>query len=371
MSPLAPIKLSGVEITPCVRHTLSPVYFILFPITSDLFDMQCRDMQTNNACFICGIERHDFDKAVMHAGSNNGFSHHRDVTHNTLHYLYFVIHIWQQLPEDDNGVEMYVRRCLAAGDISWFPIGLLSESHSINLTKRGHEDSQETLLIKHDPTAAAVAASFHKKKSRGGDKGAHTEGFDIELTLQHMQKQLTRMAESQGSHAPNHNRRKSTEEVSLVSSLHAGTSSSADATSTLSSLSPHVEVHHTPTVRYRNSSTDPSHHNMEEISSKLGALMALMDSNVNGKLADLTSTLENVASRLDSLERSSKKRSSSPAKSRKPRSSDRPQDTQDSGPGHRIPGPPSTLIEITQSPTQIQVHNSSSHLHNEASNADV
>ena len=66
------------------------------------------------------------------------FSFHRDEVHNHLSYLYFIISIWLQRREDDNGVEIYVRKCLDNLDVTWFPINsFLSEfENDISKTKK-------------------------------------------------------------------------------------------------------------------------------------------------------------------------------------------------------------------------------------------
>jgi len=82
-----------------------------------------RDSQANNSCFICGVERHDYD-ARLPPGKASTFQHHREVTHNIQNYVYFVLSIWTQPPEEDNGIEMYVRKRIASNDVQWFPIGI-------------------------------------------------------------------------------------------------------------------------------------------------------------------------------------------------------------------------------------------------------
>ena len=37
-------------------------------------------------------------------------------------YIYFIIFLWEQDKDDDDGLETYVRRCIAANDLSWFPV---------------------------------------------------------------------------------------------------------------------------------------------------------------------------------------------------------------------------------------------------------
>lgn len=85
-----------------------------------------RETQMNNCCFICGVERHDFDKQTS-AGKQVNFNSHRTVTHSVDNYINFIMHIWDQSSDNDNSIESYVRTCLQHGDISWFPIGVVTE----------------------------------------------------------------------------------------------------------------------------------------------------------------------------------------------------------------------------------------------------
>lgn len=106
---------------------------IFFAIIIDTFDQLRemkleREMEERNCCFICGVERHDFDKLTT-GSSHHGFADHRNITHNTLNYLYFILSIWNKSPKEDSGIETYIRDCLERGDVSWFPIGVVSEGN--------------------------------------------------------------------------------------------------------------------------------------------------------------------------------------------------------------------------------------------------
>lgn len=103
-----------------------------------------RELNESNKCFICGVERHDFMKKYNENTSNvtMSFHHHRKVVHNMWNYLYFAMHIWQQNINDDNSVELYVRKCLEKGDIYWFPIGIYdsNSTHSEVMLETKHEN---------------------------------------------------------------------------------------------------------------------------------------------------------------------------------------------------------------------------------------
>ena len=122
-----------------------------------------RELEANNTCFVCGIDRQSTDKF---AGPSNGeqtavvgqdsisaidtrkvsssdkgsFNHHRSAIHNVHHYLYLILKIWAQPKARDNGLEMYLRRCLRRGDVSWFPVAASTEHKSSHHHGGAHHD---------------------------------------------------------------------------------------------------------------------------------------------------------------------------------------------------------------------------------------
>lgn len=72
---------------------------------------------TFETCFICGIDKQVFDRNK----ESKGFKVHIKKEHNMWNYLYFIIYIWEQDKDDDDGLEQYVRRSIDADDISWLP----------------------------------------------------------------------------------------------------------------------------------------------------------------------------------------------------------------------------------------------------------
>jgi hypothetical protein len=77
-----------------------------------------RIKKTTEFCFICGIPKITFDRKL---GRGEFQRHYRD-DHNLWNYLYFIIYIWQQDKDDDDGLEQFIRRSIENGDISWIPI---------------------------------------------------------------------------------------------------------------------------------------------------------------------------------------------------------------------------------------------------------
>lgn len=74
---------------------------------------------TIEICFICGIDNQTFDRA---SPTPRGFQTHIDKDHNMWNYFFYILYIWEQDKDDDDGLEQYVRRCVDANDINWFPI---------------------------------------------------------------------------------------------------------------------------------------------------------------------------------------------------------------------------------------------------------
>mmetsp|Transcript_31677 Transcript_31677/g.43452 ORF Transcript_31677/g.43452 Transcript_31677/m.43452 type:complete len:3399 (+) Transcript_31677:56-10252(+) len=111
-----------------------------------------RESEAQNTCFICGIERQDYNlrlnqylSSARRSDDHNhdswdrrsdskgseliSFQQHRNKTHNTLNYLYFIVGILEQPCNEDTGVQSFVRHCLEVGEVGWFPIGVASELH--------------------------------------------------------------------------------------------------------------------------------------------------------------------------------------------------------------------------------------------------
>jgi hypothetical protein len=72
---------------------------------------------TLETCFICGLHKQVFDRDRR----SHGFVHHIRHEHNMWNYLYFIIYLWEQDKDDDDGLEQYVRRSIEKGDINWIP----------------------------------------------------------------------------------------------------------------------------------------------------------------------------------------------------------------------------------------------------------
>lgn len=92
-------------------------------ITIDTFvelrkDLEERLDDTNERCFICGIEKNTFNRTL----DRDAFDVHTKVDQNLWSYVYFIIYIWEQDKDDDDGLESFVRRCIDKNDLFWFPM---------------------------------------------------------------------------------------------------------------------------------------------------------------------------------------------------------------------------------------------------------
>ena len=92
-------------------------------ITIDTFvelrrDLSARIEDTEEKCFICGIEKLVFNRAL----DRTAFDTHIKKDQNLWNYVFYCIFIWEQDKDDDDGLEYYVRHCVEDGDLSWFPM---------------------------------------------------------------------------------------------------------------------------------------------------------------------------------------------------------------------------------------------------------
>jgi hypothetical protein len=115
------------------------IYFILVVILRNIFFgiiintfgelrniKKEREEHVSNRCFICGIDRHDYDK--MRHKDQGDFKSHRNQSHNIWNYLYFVVKIWYQPRNQDTSLEQYVRLSMENDDTNWFPVGVIGNS---------------------------------------------------------------------------------------------------------------------------------------------------------------------------------------------------------------------------------------------------
>jgi hypothetical protein len=75
--------------------------------------------KTTEFCFICGIDKQQFDHMT---DETDGFKRHIHSDHNMWSYVFFTISIWEQDKDDDDGLEQYVRQLLERNEVAWIPM---------------------------------------------------------------------------------------------------------------------------------------------------------------------------------------------------------------------------------------------------------
>merc|ERR1711998_690370 len=163
------------------RMTMDLMYFVVvlvillnvvFGIILDTFselrtEKNDRMQDTLEVCFICGIEKETFDKS---SNDHQGFRRHIKEDHYMWNYLKFVIFIWEQDKDDDDGLEQYVRRRLDNEDI-----GL--KVHRIQNEVEHLKKSQQTVLEKLDKVIEGLGvlqktgSSMNLMSAEGSDNG--------------------------------------------------------------------------------------------------------------------------------------------------------------------------------------------------------
>jgi inositol 1,4,5-triphosphate receptor type 3 len=113
-----------------LRFVFSLAYFILiklimlniiFGIIVDTF-AQLREERafivadTNSRCFICGINREQFDQNA------NGLEYHLLYEHSPFHYMAFVYTLGLIDETERNGIETHIGRMIRARDNKWLPM---------------------------------------------------------------------------------------------------------------------------------------------------------------------------------------------------------------------------------------------------------
>jgi hypothetical protein len=98
---------------------LNIIFGIIIDNFAELRDQKKERMiDTKEFCFICGISKQRFDKEGPRC-----FRKHLKQDHCMWNYLKFMVHLWAQDQDDDDGLELYVRAQINRGDVDWFPDG--------------------------------------------------------------------------------------------------------------------------------------------------------------------------------------------------------------------------------------------------------
>ncbi|XP_075250121.1 inositol 1,4,5-trisphosphate receptor-like isoform X7 [Convolutriloba macropyga] len=93
---------------------------LIFGVIIDTFadlrsEKQNKDLILRNTCFICGLDRGNFDNKSV------SFEEHIKFEHNMWHYLYFIVLIKVKDPTEFTGPESYVYSLIKDRNLDWFP----------------------------------------------------------------------------------------------------------------------------------------------------------------------------------------------------------------------------------------------------------
>jgi hypothetical protein len=137
---------------------------IIFGIIIDTFgELRAKKLErqrdTVDKCFTCGIDKQIFDRASK---VPNGFKIHITADHNMWNYLYFMIFLWEQDKDDDDGLEQYVRRCVAVNDIQWFP---MNKAMRLSQTKSSEESMHDEIFEKIQVVENSLNSKLHQIQS--------------------------------------------------------------------------------------------------------------------------------------------------------------------------------------------------------------
>lgn len=144
---------------------------------------------------------------MLPAGIDFNFNDHRNLAHNPLYYLYFIMSIWHQARSEDTSIEIYVRKCIMNGDVHWFPTGVLHEVPAIE-EKRAElmeiEDDKKGGGGGHHPTHQVTEAGGggghgHGGGGHGGHGGGHDDGKHKKRQTSFLRKSLVFQPETQGN----------------------------------------------------------------------------------------------------------------------------------------------------------------------------
>ena len=140
---------------------LNVIFGIIIDTFSDLRTKKIKMQEdTTQRCFICNIDKDIFDRTIDQ--QQRGFKHHISGDHNMWSYLYFLIYIWEQDKDDDDGLEQYVRRCVEADDIAFFP---LNKAMRLRLARTTGEDLRHDLIENVERTSETLLSKISQAEN--------------------------------------------------------------------------------------------------------------------------------------------------------------------------------------------------------------
>jgi len=97
-------------------------------------ESQEKDDDINNNCFICSINRVEFEKR------NIPFVKHLSAEHNSRNYIKFLVNLKLSCEKDLDSDQFYIIKCVKNNDVACFPV---SKSLSLGVIEGKDEDNNE------------------------------------------------------------------------------------------------------------------------------------------------------------------------------------------------------------------------------------
>jgi len=129
---------------------------------------EAREGDQAEICFMCGIDQKVFSRAI----DRDAFPAHIEFDHNPFNYIYYMIFIWEQDKDDDDGLEYYIRHMVEDNDLSWFPLNKSIRLFASNLNDGELSVSAtfSTDLVKMEQSFDSQVISFKEQLRRSLEK---------------------------------------------------------------------------------------------------------------------------------------------------------------------------------------------------------
>jgi hypothetical protein len=163
---------------------------IIFGIIIDTFSERRQEVAQNlkdtlNICFICGIDKRTFDRA---GDGTDGFRVHTKSDHNMWNYLFFMIFIWEQDKDDDDGLEYYVRHKVDKLDLSWFPMNkalcLVGKKLSLNGEDPENDEEEDK---SEEEREEEIAKAEEEEFIAAVDEGIETYKNEMKMEMEKLE----------------------------------------------------------------------------------------------------------------------------------------------------------------------------------------
>ena len=97
-----------------------------------------KEEDINNKCFICNIERIEFEKKKI------DFMEHQKYEHNLKHYIKFFVFVKRINEKDLDADQSFIIECLKNNDIKCFPVNCSKSVGNLEENEENNEDNDET-----------------------------------------------------------------------------------------------------------------------------------------------------------------------------------------------------------------------------------